>query len=309
MNGNALLSIALRPKTAADRERLARGVTALMAEDPTMGVEADPATGEFVIAGIGERHLEIIIDRLREFNVEATVGRLQVAYKEALTRPSDGEGRYARHGQYGHVKVHLYPGEAGSGFVFENAIVGGAIPNTFITPIAEGIEEALTAGVVAGYPVDDVRVVLYDGSYHDLDSSEISFRIAGGHAFHDAAMKARPVVLEPVMRVEVTTPPEYAGDVIGNLSSRRGQIQSQEGRGGAQIIQVRVPLSAMLGYATDLRARTRGRGTFVMEFEGYQPCDPGENQGAGDDSMVGAPRRPRPPLRESGVALPEPLEE
>ena len=314
MTGRALLSIAIRPKTEADRESLARGVTTLMAEDPTMSVDTNAATGEVVIAGMGELHLEIIIDRLkREFDVEAMVSRPQVAYKETLTCPADGEGRVVRQsgasGQYAHAKVHLYPGEPGSGYVFENAVMGGAIPKEFIKPINEGIMQALMGGVVAGYPVDDVRIVLYDGSYHDVDSSEMSFRIAGTMAFHDAARKAKPVLLEPVMRVEVMAPTEYLGDVMGNLSSRRGQIQSQEDCGGMQRITVRVPLSEMFGYASDLRFRTHGRGTFAMQLACYQRFDPAENQDTGRDSMVGAPRKPTPTLRNSSVALPEPLED
>ena len=314
MTGNALLSLAIRPKTEADRERLARGITTLMADDPTMSAKTDPATGEVVVAGIGELHLEIIVDRLkREFNVEATVGRPQVAYKETLTRTAEGEGRYVRRsvgrGQYAHAKVHLYPGEPGSGYVFENEIIGGAIPSEFIRAIDEGIKEALTGGVLAGYPVDDVRIVLYDGSYHDVDSSETSFKIAGTMAFHDAAKKAKPVLLEPVMHVEVVAPTECLGDVMGNLSSRRGQIQSREDCDSMQRIDARVPLSEMLGYAADLRFRTSGRGTFAMQFASYQPFDPVENQGADGDSLVGAPRKPTPPLRDSSVALPEPIED
>jgi elongation factor G len=298
--------------TEADREKLARGVATLMAEDPTMSVDTDPATGEVVIAGMGELHLEIIVDRLkREFHVEASVSRPRVAYKETLTRRADGEGRYVRQGggrgEYAHAKVHLYPGEPGSGYVFENEIIGGAIPTNFIKPIDEGIKEALTGGVLAGYPVDDVRIVLYDGSYHDVDSSEIAFKIAGTMAFHDAAKKAEPVLLEPVMRVEVVAPKEYMGDVLGNLSSRRGRIQSQEDREGMQRIDARVPLSEMFGYATDLRSRTRGRGTFAMQLACYQPFDRAGNQGTDYDSMVGAPRKPMPTPRDSSVALPEPI--
>ncbi|MGH9374367.1 MAG: hypothetical protein ACRD15_22855 [Vicinamibacterales bacterium] len=263
------------------------------------------------MAGIGELHLEIMIDRLkREFNVEATVGRPQVAYKETLTRSADGEGRYVRQGggrgQYAHAKVHLYPGEPGSGYVFENEIVGGAIPQEFIKPIDEGVQEALTRGVRAGYPVDDVRIVLYDGSYHDVDSSEMAFTIAGSMAFNDAAKKAEPVLLEPVMSVEVVVPKEHTGDVMGNLSSRRGHIQSREECDGMQRINARVPLSELFGYATDLRSRTRGRGTFAMQFALYQPFDPPESKDNGHDSMVGAPRKPMPTLRDSSVALPEP---
>src|SRR5204862_386980 len=225
-----------------------------------------------IIAGMGELHLEIIVDRLkREFSVEATVGKPQVAYKETLTRPADGEMKYAKQtggrGQYGHVKIHLYPGEPGSGYIFENETTGGSIPKEFIKPVDEGIKEALTRGVLAGYPIDDVRIELYDGSYHDVDSSEMAFKIAGSMAFQDAAKKAKPVLLEPVMRVEVVVPKDYMGDVMGNLSSRRGQIQSQEDRGGTQIISARVPLSEMFGYATDLRSRTQGRATYSMHFD------------------------------------------
>jgi elongation factor G len=270
-----VISLAIEPKTKADQEKLGHGLQKLMAEDPTFRVKTDQATGEVVIAGMGELHLEIIVDRLkREFNVEASVGRPQVAYKETLTRPADGEMKYAKQtggrGQYGHAKIHLYPGEPGSGYVFENEVTQGAIPKEFIKPIDEGIKEALTRGVLAGYPVDDVRIVLYDGSYHDVDSSEMAFKIAGSMAFQDAAKKAKPVLLEPVMRVEVVVPKEHMGDVMGNLSSRRGQIQSQEDRGGTQIINARVPLSEMFGYATDLRSRTQGRATYSMHFDRYE---------------------------------------
>jgi elongation factor G len=270
-----VISLAIEPKTKADQEKLGVGLQKLMAEDPTFRVKTDQATGEVVIAGMGELHLEIIVDRLkREFNVEASVGRPQVAYKETLTRPADGEMKYAKQtggrGQYGHAKIHLFPGEPGSGYVFENEITGGSIPKEYIKPIDEGIKEALTRGVLAGYPVDDVRIVLYDGSYHDVDSSEMAFKIAGSMAFQDAAKKAKPVLLEPMMRVEVVVPKEHMGDVMGNLSSRRGQIQSQEDRGGTQIINARVPLSEMFGYATDLRSRTQGRATYSMHFDRYE---------------------------------------
>jgi elongation factor G len=272
-----VISLAIEPKTKADQEKLGAGMQKLMAEDPTFRVKTDPQTGEVVIAGMGELHLEIIVDRLkREFNVEASVGRPQVAYKETLTRPADGEMKYAKQtggrGQYGHVKIHLYPGESGSGYVFENEITGGTIPKEYIKPVEEGIKEALTRGVLAGYPVDDVRIELYDGSYHDVDSSEMAFKIAGSMAFQDAAKKARPVLLEPMMRVEVVVPKEHMGDVMGNLSSRRGHIQSQEDRGGTQIINARVPLSEMFGYATDLRSRTQGRATYSMHFDRYEPA-------------------------------------
>ncbi len=272
-----VISLAIEPKTKADQEKLGQGLGKLMAEDPTFRVKTDQATGEVVIAGMGELHLEIIVDRLkREFNVEASVGRPQVAYKETLTRPADGEMKYAKQtggrGQYGHVKIHLYPAEPGTGYTFENKITGGSIPKEFIKPVDEGIKEALTRGVLAGYPIDDVRIELYDGSYHDVDSSEMAFKIAGSMAFQDAAKKAKPVLLEPVMRVEVVVPKEHMGDVIGNLSGRRGHIQSQEDRGGTQIINARVPLSEMFGYATDLRSRTQGRATYSMHFDRYEPA-------------------------------------
>jgi elongation factor G len=271
-----VISLAIEPKTKADQEKLGVGLQKLMAEDPTFRVNTDQQTGQVIIAGMGELHLEIIVDRLkREFNVEASVGKPQVAYKETLTRPADGEGRYVKQtggrGQYGHAKIHLFPGEPGTGYVFENEVTGGSIPKEFIKPIDEGIKEALTRGVLAGYPVDDVRIELYDGSYHDVDSSEMAFKIAGSMAFQDAAKRAKPVLLEPVMRVEVVVPKEYMGDVMGNLASRRGQIQSQEDRGGTQIINSRVPLSEMFGYATDLRSRTQGRATYSMHFDRYEP--------------------------------------
>jgi elongation factor G len=272
-----VISLAIEPKTKADQEKLGVGLQKLMAEDPTFRVNTDTQTGQTIIRGMGELHLEIIVDRLkREFNVEAAVGKPQVAYKETLTKQSEGEGRYVRQtggrGQYGHAKIRLFPGEPGTGYVFENEIVGGSIPKEFIKPIDEGIKEALTRGVLAGYPVDDVKIELYDGSYHDVDSSEMAFKIAGSMAFQDAAKKARPVLLEPMMRVEVVVPKEHMGDVMGNLSSRRGQIQAQEDRGGTQIISARVPLSEMFGYATDLRSRTQGRATYSMHFDRYEPA-------------------------------------
>src|SRR5262245_20262137 len=270
-----VISLAIEPKTKADQEKLGIGLQKLMAEDPTFRVNTDTQTGQTIIRGMGELHLEIIVDRLkREFNVEAAVGKPQVAYKETLTRQAEGEGRYVRQtggrGQYGHAKIRLVPRQPGEGYEFINDIVGGAIPKEFIKPIDEGIKEALTRGVLAGYPVDDVKIELYDGSFHDVDSSEMAFKIAGSMAFQDAAKKAKPVLLEPVMRVEVVVPKEHMGDVMGNLSSRRGQIQSQEDRGGTQIINARVPLSEMFGYATDLRSRTQGRATYSMHFDRYE---------------------------------------
>jgi elongation factor G len=270
-----VISLAIEPKSKVDQEKLGVGLSKLMSEDPTFRVKTDEQTNQVVIAGMGELHLEIIVDRLkREFGVEASVGKPQVAYKETLTRPADGEMKYAKQtggrGQYGHVKIHLFPGEPGTGYVFENKTTQGSIPKEFIKPVDQGIEEALTRGIIAGYPIDDVRIELYDGSYHDVDSSEMAFKIAGSMAFQDAAKKAKPVLLEPVMRVEVVVPKDHIGDVMGDLASRRGRIQSQDERGGTQIVNARVPLSEMFGYATDLRSRTQGRATYSMHFDRYE---------------------------------------
>jgi elongation factor G len=270
-----VISLAIEPKTKADQEKLGQGMAKLMAEDPTFRVATDEQTGQVVIRGMGELHLEIIVDRLkREFNVEASVGKPQVAYKETLTKPAEGHGLFKRQtggrGQYGNCKIRLFPRDPGTGYEFVNEIVGGAIPKEFIKPIDQGIQEALTRGVLAGYPIDDVRIELYDGDYHDVDSSEMAFKIAGSLAFQDAAKKAAPVLMEPVMRVEVVVPKDNMGDVIGDLASRRGKIQSQEDRGGTQIINARVPLSDMFGYATDLRSRTQGRATYSMHFDRYE---------------------------------------
>ncbi len=270
-----VISLAIEPKTKADQEKLGMGLAKLMAEDPTFRVKTDVETGQVVIAGMGELHLEIIVDRLkREFSVEATVGAPQVAYKETITRAADGEGKYIKQtggrGQYGHAKIHLIPRKPGEGYLFENETVGGTIPKEFVKPIDMGIREAMTTGVIAGYPIDDVLVELYDGSYHDVDSNEMAFKIAGSMAFKDAAKRAHPVLLEPIMRVEVTVPEEYMGDVIGNLTSRRGHLQSMEARGSTQIINSRVPLSEMFGYATDIRSRTQGRGSYSMHFDRYE---------------------------------------
>jgi elongation factor G len=272
-----VIKLAIEPKTKADQEKLGLGLAKLMAEDPTFRVQTDQETGQVVIAGMGELHLEIIVDRLRrEFSVEATVGKPQVAYKETVTRASEGEGRYVKQtggrGQYGHAKIRLIPRKPGEGYEFVNEIVGGVIPKEFIKPIDQGIQEALTTGVLAGYPMDDVRIELYDGSFHDVDSSEMAFKIAGSMAFKDAAKRAHPVLLEPMMRVEIVVPEEYMGDVIGDVTSRRGHLQSMEVRSGSQVINARVPLSEMFGYATDLRSRTQGRGSYSMHFDRYEPA-------------------------------------
>jgi elongation factor G len=270
-----VISLAIEPKTKADQEKLGLGLQKLKAEDPTFHVKTDADTGQVVIAGMGELHLEIIVDRLkREFSVEASVGKPQVAYKETVTRASEGEGRYIKQtggrGQYGHAKIRMIPRKPGEGYEFENEIVGGSIPKEYIKPIDQGIREAMTTGVLAGYPMDDVKIELYDGSYHDVDSSEMAFKIAGSMAFKDAAKKAHPVILEPVMRVEVVVPEEYMGDVIGDITSRRGHLQAMEARGGSQVINARVPLSEMFGYATDIRSRTQGRGAYSMHFDRYE---------------------------------------
>jgi elongation factor G len=268
-----VIALAVEPKTKADQEKLGQGLAKLMQEDPTFKVESDKDTGQTKISGMGELHLEIIVDRLkREFNVEANVGKPQVAYKETVRKPAKGEGRYIKQtggrGQYGHAKIELEPAP-GQGFVFENAITGGVIPKEFIKPIEDGIREALDRGIMAGYPVVDVRARLYDGSYHEVDSSEMPFKIAGSMAFQDAAKKASPVLLEPIMKVEVVTPDDYTGAVTGDLTSRRGHLEGQISRGGTQIITAMVPLSNMFGYSTDLRSRTQGRATYTMHFEKY----------------------------------------
>jgi elongation factor G len=308
---NAVIWIAVAPRTDADRENLARGLAALVAEDPAISVKTDSLFGETIIGATWESHLEVILDRLkREFNVEASLGRPQIAYKEVLTRPADGEMKYARQrggiGEYAHVKIHVRPGQPGTGFVFRNVLTGGVIPREFIKPIEYGIEEALTRGVLAGFPVEDVCVDLYDGSYHDLDSSETAFKNAGALAFLDAATKAGPVLLEPVMRVRVTVHHEDADDVLGNLVSRRGKIQSQAPEGDMRIISARVPHSELFAYSHDLHSRTRGRGSVVVEFDAYDLC-PSTGGDEGDrDANVAAPRTRPPTLRNSGITLPEP---
>ena len=270
-----VITLAIEPRSKADQEKLGHGLGKLQAEDPTFRVRTDVDTGQVVISGMGELHLEILVDRLsREFGVEASVGRPQVAYKETLTQAAQGEGRYIRqtggHGQYGHAKLRVQPRKPGEGFEFVNEIVGGAIPREYIKPVEEGIKEAMSAGVLAGYPVDDVSVTLYDGSYHEVDSSEMAFKIAGSMGFKEAARHANPVLLEPIMKVEVVVPEEYMGDVMGDLNGRRGRILSMEARGSTQIINAKVPLSEMFGYATDLRSRTQGRATYTMHFDRYE---------------------------------------
>jgi len=270
-----VISVAIEPKTKADQEQLAASLNKLADEDPTFRLRQDVDTGQTVISGMGELHLEIIVDRLRrEFRVEANVGRPQVAYKEAITKMVEAEGRYIRQtggrGQYGHVWVRFEPGEPGSGFVFVDGIVGGAIPKEYIKPVGEGIRQAMESGPLAGYPVPDLKATLYDGSYHDVDSSEMAFKVAGSLAFREAARRAAPVILEPIMKVEVVVPQDYLGDVMGDLNSRRAQIHGIHPRSDAQVVDADVPLSEMFGYATALRSMTQGRAIYTMEFKHYQ---------------------------------------
>jgi len=270
-----VISIAIEPKTKADQEKLGVALQKLAVEDPSFRVKTDEETGQTIISGMGELHLEIIVDRMfREFKVEASVGKPQVAYKETVTKLAGGEMKYAKQtggrGQYGHVVIELEPGEKGKGFEFVNKITGGAIPKEFINPIHNGIKEATDTGVLAGYPVVDVKITLIDGSYHDVDSSEMAFKIAGSMAFKDAARKAGPILLEPVMDVEVVMPEQFMGDVIGDLNSRRGKVLGMTTRAGFQVVSANVPLANMFGYSTDLRSKTQGRASYTMQFAHYE---------------------------------------
>ena len=270
-----VINLAIEPKTKAGQEKMGIGLSKLAEEDPTFKTWTDQETGQTIIAGMGELHLEIIVDRLlREFKVEANVGKPQVAYKETIRKLADVDHKYARQsggkGQYGHVKIKIEPNESGKGYEFINAIVGGAIPKEYIGPIDQGIQGAMQAGVLAGYPVVDVKVTLYDGSYHEVDSSEMAFHIAGSMAFKEAMHKANPVLLEPIMKVEVTMPEEYMGDVIGDLNSRRGRVEGMDDIGGGKMVRAFVPLAEMFGYSTDLRSKTQGRGNYSMFFDKYE---------------------------------------
>lgn len=270
-----VIRVAIEPKTKAGRDKMTLALIKLGEEDPTFKTYTDEETGQTIIAGMGELHLEIMVDRLlREFKVEANVGKPQVAYREALTKAVEAEGRYVRQsggrGQYGHCKIKVEPLEPGSGYEFVNSIVGGVIPKEYIPAIDEGIQEAAKSGVIGGYEVLDFRATLYDGSYHEVDSSEMAFKIAGSMALKDALTKADCVLLEPVMKVEINVPEEYFGDILGNVSARRGRIEGSEMRAGAQVIHAMVPLSEMFGYATDLRSKTQGRGTYTMQFAQYE---------------------------------------
>ncbi|WKY45350.1 elongation factor G [Eubacteriaceae bacterium ES2] len=270
-----VIHVAIEPKTKAGQEKMSTALQKLAEEDPTFRTRTDEETGQTIISGMGELHLDIIIDRmLREFKVEANVGAPQVAYKESITKAVEAEGKFARQsggrGQYGHCLIRMEPVEPGTGYVFENKVVGGSIPKEFINPINQGIEEAMQNGVLAGYPVLDLKVTVYDGSYHDVDSSEMAFKVAGSMAFKNGMRKADPVILEPVFKLEVVIPEEYMGDVMGDISSRRGRVEGMEMRGGAQIIKGLVPLAEMFGYATSLRSKTQGRGVYTMQFSHYE---------------------------------------
>jgi elongation factor G len=271
-----VISVAIEPKTKADQDKLGQGLSRLAEEDPTFRVRTDEETGQTLIAGMGELHLEIIVDRLmREFSVDANVGRPQVAYRETVAkRVEKVQGRFVRQtggrGQYGHVVINMEPSEPGEGYEFLDRITGGKVPREYIPSVDLGIQEAMEAGVLAGYPVVDIRVELVDGSYHDVDSSEMAFKIAGSIGFKEAMQRAKPKLLEPVMSVEVVTPEDYLGDVMGDLNSRRGRVEGLEPRGNAQAVRARVPLATMFGYATDLRSMTQGRATFTMQFDRYE---------------------------------------
>jgi len=271
-----VIDVAIEPKTKADQDKLAIALQKLSEEDPTFRVRSDPETGQTIIAGMGELHLEIIVDRMmREFKVDANVGRPQVAYRETIKKRVEKiEGKFIRQsggkGQYGHVVINMEPSEQGAGFVFEDKVVGGVIPREYIGPTEQGIKEALETGVLAGYPVVDVKVQLIYGSYHDVDSSEMAFKIAGSMAFKEAARQANPCLLEPVMKVEVVSPEAYMGDVLGDLSSRRGKIGGMMQRGEAQVISATVPLGEMFGYSTKLRSMSQGRAVYSMEFSHYE---------------------------------------
>ncbi|NLY10155.1 MAG: elongation factor G [Firmicutes bacterium] len=270
-----VINQAVEPKSKADQDKLGIALQRLAEEDPTFRVHTDEETGQTIISGMGELHLEVIVDRLlREFKVEANIGKPQVAYRETITKAVKTEGKFIRQsggrGQYGHVVLEIEPAEPGEGFIFENKIVGGVVPKEYITPVEAGIKEAMAGGVIAGYPMVDVKVSLVDGSYHEVDSSEMAFKVAGSIGFKNGAAKAEPVLLEPVMSVEIVTPEEFMGDVIGDVNSRRGRIEGTELRGNAQVINAFVPLASMFGYATDLRSATQGRATYSMEFSHYE---------------------------------------
>ena len=270
-----VIQLAVEPKTKADQDKMATALVKLAEEDPTFRIHTDQETGQTIISGMGELHLEVMVDRMRrEYKVEANQGKPQVSYRESMTQPADVDSKFVRQsggkGQYGHVKLRVEPQEPGKGFEFVNAIVGGSVPREYIGPVEQGVKEAMQGGVVAGYPVVDLKVTLYDGSYHEVDSSEMAFKIAASMGLKDAVRKGRPVLLEPIMKVEVTVPEDFLGTVLGDLNSRRGHVEGMEARGNAQVVRAHVPLAAMFGYTTDLRSATQGRATSSMEFAYYQ---------------------------------------
>ncbi len=270
-----VISVAIEPKTKAEHDKLSSGLAKLAKEDPTFKVNTDPETGQTLIAGMGELHLEILVDRLkREFSVDADVSKPMVAYRESIRKAVKSEGRFVRQsggrGQYGHVWIEIEPMETGGGFEFANKIVGGSVPKEYINSVGKGIEEALKTGVIAGYPMVDVKATLYDGSYHEVDSSEMAFKVAGSMALKAGCKKADPSLMEPIMDVEVVTPEQYMGDIMGDLNSRRGKVQEMTERGNAKIIKAHVPLSGMFGYATDVRSLSQGRATYTMQFGFYE---------------------------------------
>jgi len=269
-----VISVAVEPRTKADQEKMGVALSKLAQEDPSFRVHTDEESGQTIISGMGELHLDIIVDRMkREFKVEANVGRPQVAYRETIRKSVEAEGKFVRQsggrGQYGHVKIRLEPIEKGAGYEFENSIVGGAVPREYIKSVNKGIQEQIANGIIAGYPIVDVKATLFDGSYHEVDSSEMAFKVAGSMAFRNAALIANPVLLEPLMKVEVVTPEDYMGDVMGDLSRRRGILQGMEDSPAGKMVNAHVPLSEMFGYATDLRSQTQGRATYTMEFDHY----------------------------------------
>jgi elongation factor G len=269
-----VISVAIEPRTQADQEKMSIALGKLAKEDPSFRVSTDEESAQTIIAGMGELHLDIIVDRLkREFNVSANVGAPQVAYRETITKTVEAEGKFVRQsggrGQYGHVWLRLEPQAAGAGYAFENATIGGSVPKEYISSVDKGIQEQMKNGVIAGYPVEDVKVTLFDGSYHDVDSNEMAFKVAGSIGFKNGALEAAPVLLEPVMKIEVVTPEDYMGDVMGDLSRRRGLVNGMEDSASGKIINAEVPLAEMFGYATDLRSATQGRATYSMEFARY----------------------------------------
>ena len=303
-----IMSVVVEPKTKADQEKMGVALSKLAQEDPTFNVRTDVDSAQTIIAGMGELHLEMIVDRMvREYKVEANVGKPQVNYRETIRSEAEAEGKYIRQtgcsGNYGHAKIRIEPNEPGKGYEFSNDTKGGVIPKEYIKPVDQGIQEAMAGGVLAGYEMVDIKVSLYDGGYHDFDSNEMAFKIAGSMAFKEAARKAKPVLLEPVMAVEVTVPEEYMGTIIGDLNSRRGRIEGMEMVGGVQAIKATVPLSNMFGYATAMRGSTQGRANFSMEFKQYEEA-PNDSESGENGPYTGSavPKHPSPKRPYSGAA-------